>query len=156
MLAMAPFASPARAVGPTTSVIILPFSFFDTSGEPRDQRADHTARLSAMTGELGTGLESTGLYHLLPATGTVIACDRGDTACILKRSGEAGAALIMTGAVQKVSTMASDLWVGAFDVASGRRVFYRQLTFRGDTDDAWRHATSFLVHQIEADPPKVP
>ncbi len=149
-------ALPAQAVGQRTPIIVLPFSFFDTSGELRDQSADHASRLSTMAGELSAKLEGTGLYQSVPANGEVTACDRGDTACLLKTARQAGAALVLTGAVQKVSTMASDIWIGAFDAASGRRVFYRQLTFRGDTDEAWRHATSFLVHQIEADPPKVP
>jgi hypothetical protein len=46
------------------------------------------------------------------------------------------------------------MWVGVFRADDGKRVFFRQLTFRGDADDAWRHATTFLSHQLEDHPPE--
>ena len=147
---------PARAENEATRLYVTPFGFFDTSGEPRDQKAEHAGRLATMARELGSDLERKGLFRIVPPQADAPSCPDGDTVCILSRARQAGAALVLAGAVQKVSTMASSIWVGAFDAASGKRLFYRQLTFRGDTDEAWRHATSFLTQEIEDDPPKPP
>jgi hypothetical protein len=133
----------AEANSSPERLLISPFGFLDTSGEPRDQRAEHTERLSSMTHELASGLEASGLYRIV---------EEGQ--CVIEQARAAGADLVLAGAVQKVSTMASSVWVGAFETATGKRVFYRQMTFRGDTDDAWHHATSFMVREIKDDPPR--
>ena len=143
------------ADGGPAKLLVIPFGFFDTSGEVRDQRAEHALRLSTMSRELGSELERKGLFRVVLQRADAKPCAPADTDCILKEARSAGADIILTGAVQKVSTMASSIWVGAFAATNGQRIFFRQLTFRGDTDDAWHHATSFLAHQFEADPPKL-
>jgi len=49
--------------------------------------------------------------------------------------------------------MESNVWMGVFEANDGKRVFFRQVTFRGDTDDAWRHAAAFLSREIADHPP---
>jgi hypothetical protein len=149
------FAASAAGAEPASATLYLvPFGFLDTSGEPRDQTADHADRLSAMMRDLGTELQSKAGYRIAAPAAGASTCPTGESTCILDQARTAGADLVLAGAVQKVSTMATSLWVGVFEARGGKRVFYRQLTFRGDTDDAWRHATSFLVREIEDDPPK--
>ncbi|RJF80584.1 DUF2380 domain-containing protein [Oleomonas cavernae] len=135
-------------------ILLLPFSFFDTSGEPRDQSADHARRLAAITSDLAAKIEAQGLFEVVVAPADAPPCPAGDNDCVLGLARRAGADLILTGAVQKVSTMATQLWVGAFDAGNGKRVFYNQLSFRGDTDQSWQRATAFLFDQLAADPPK--
>lgn len=144
----------ATASAAPLKILLMPFSFFDTSGEPSDQSAEHARRLAAITSDLAAKIEDSGLFHVVAAPADAPACPDGDSECILERARRVGADLILTGAVQKVSTMASQLWVGAFDAATGKRVFYNQLSFRGDTDQSWQRATSFLFDQLAADPPK--
>ena len=147
----------ARAEGGPVKLFMTPFGFFDTSGEVRDQRAEHASRLQTLSHDLGSELERKGLYRVVMAPpGDGSSCSSNDTACLLRQARDSGATLVLAGAVQKVSTMASSIWVGAFDASSGKRVFYRQLTFRGDTDEAGQHATAFLGREIEDDPPKSP
>lgn len=142
------------ALAAPLKILLMPFSFFDTSGEPRDQSAEHARRLAAITSDLAAKIEAQGLFEVVLAPADAPPCPAGDNDCILDRARRAGADLILTGAVQKVSTMATQLWVGAFDASTGKRVFYNQLSFRGDTDESWQRATSFLFDQLAADPPK--
>lgn len=151
---MSGMARPVAAEGAPERLLMIPFGFFDTSGEPRDQRAEHASRLAAMARELSSNLESSGLYEIVRLPQGTARCGQGETACILDQARTAGADLVLAGAVQKVSTMASSVWIGAFEAASGKRVFYRQLSFRGDTDEAWHHAAVFIAGEIRDDPPR--
>jgi hypothetical protein len=146
-------ASPGPAAADAPRVAVLPFSYLDTSGERRDQSAEHQARLAAMAEQLRSELDAGGglRVEVLPAA-AVSGCATGESECLLAAARDAGADLVLTGAVHKISTMATQMWVGVFDAASGKRVFYRSLSFRGDTDDAWRRATRFLARQIAAAP----
>jgi Protein of unknown function (DUF2380) len=65
----------------------------------------------------------------------------------------AGADYALLGVVQKMSTLV--LWCRAslIDLATRKVVLDRWLTFRGDTDEAWRRAASFLTRELEAHPP---
>jgi len=148
-------AVPARSAQ-APALLILPFGFFDTSGEQRDQRAEHAARLAAMARQIGDGLQAKGFYRIVPPTPAILACDSKDQDCLLAAARKAGGDRILVGAVQKASTLISQVWVGVFDARDGRRVLYRQLSFRGDSDDAWQHAGAFLLHEIEADAPQQP
>ena len=134
------------------------FSYLDTSGEQRDQTAEHAARLKAMTGALRSELAQSKLFEVVTLTpeGNELACADDDGTCILARAREAGADLLLLGAVQKISTMATQVWVSAFDVATTQRVFYRHLSFRGDTDEAWQRASRYLIREIEQNPPQTP
>ena len=44
----------------------------------------------------------------------------------------------------------SNVWLGLFEATDGKRLFFRQATFCGDNDDAWRHAATFLSREILA------
>lgn len=143
----------AAAGAASERLLVTPFSFSDSSGEPQDQRADHERRLRAMSSDLKAELQKEGRYQIVEPPADSAPCPEGEspesgTACILQRAQDARADLVLTGAVHKVSTMASLVWVGLFDARDGKQLLFRQLTFRGDTDDAWSHATSFLGREI--------
>ena len=146
--------APQVSVAAPALVLLMPFSYLDTSGEPRNQVRDHEARLAIMASELKTRLQTDGKYQVASPSAAVAACAATDSECILAAARQAHVDLIFTGAVHKVSTMATQIWVGIFDAATGKRVFYRQLTFRGDTDQAWRRSAEFLARQIETAPAK--
>lgn len=141
-----------------SKLLIDDFSYLDTSAEPSDQTAVHSARLAAMADALRSALAERGLFEIVtpPPEAGEAACAEDDGACILARARDAGAELLLLGAVQKISTMATQVWVSAFDVVTAERVFYRHLSFRGDTDEAWRRASRYLIREIEQDPPRKP
>jgi hypothetical protein len=138
----------------TAALTVLPFTFLDTSGEMRDQAADHEARLKRMASTVASGVSSPGGYRIVEPSAALASCQRTDSACLLGAARAAGADLILVGALQKVSTMATQLWAAMFDTGTGQRLFFRQMTFRGDTDQAWDRAAMYLSQEIQADPPK--
>jgi hypothetical protein len=142
-----------RAAKAEETLLLTPFGYLDTSGEPRDQSAEHARRLAAMETQIKDSLQSKGLFRIVAPPQDAAPCPQGETDCILGQARTAGAKLVLAGAVQKASTMESNVWMGVFDASDGKRVFFRQATFRGDTDDAWRHAAAFLSREIVENPP---
>lgn len=142
-----------RAATAEETLLLTPFGYLDTSGEPRDQRAEHASRLAAMESQIKDTLQAKGLFRIVAPPQGAPPCPQGETDCILGQARNAGAKLVLAGAVQKASTMESNVWMGVFEASDGKRVFFRQATFRGDTDDAWRRATAFLTREIADKPP---
>jgi hypothetical protein len=145
-------AAACQAAETVPVAVILPFGFVDTSGEVRDQSAEHRARVDRMVRDLAAAIGRAGTYRVVSAPPDLAACAPTDSACLLAGAKRSGINLIVAGALQKVSTMATQLWAAVFDAQDGRRLLYRQLTFRGDTEQAWDRATSFLAQEIEANP----
>jgi hypothetical protein len=159
----------ARAEDATpTRLTVLEFGFFDTSGETRDQEAEHKARLAAMTETLRAEIDKSDLVDIVALPDdTVDPCagigpddpaydPERDPQCVLARARRHGIDIVLTGVVQKASTMESQMWVSGYDTATTQRVFYRNLSFRGDTDEAWHRASLFLARQIREHPPERP
>lgn len=136
------------------TLLLTPFNYFDTSGEPRDQTAEHATRLAALTRQLDDDLRNKGHYRIVAPPPGATPCSEGDLDCLLRQARAAGADLVIAGAIQKASSMELNMWVGAFDAKTGKRLFFRQLTFRGDTDDSRRHATAFLNSELDEGLPK--
>ena len=131
------------------TLLLTPFGYLDTSGEPRDQSAEHARRLAAMEAQTSrTSCRLRAFFTSSRRRKTRRPVRQGETDCILEQARAAGAQLVLAGAVQKASTMESNVWMGVFEASDGKRVFFRQATFRGDTDDAWRHAAAFLSREI--------
>jgi hypothetical protein len=77
----------------------------------------------------------------------------------LRAASEAGAKILITGGVQKTSTLVQWARAAAIDVASNRVVFDKLFTFRGDTDEAWERAEAFVsrdTREALAAPPPSP
>jgi len=147
-------ATPGQSAEAMRTLLLEPFRFFDTSGEPRDQRAEHAARLAALTDELNKSLRGKEHFRVVALPSDAPPCPEGDSDCLLGQARVAGADVVIAGAIQKISSMASNMWVGAFDAKSGKRLLFRQITFRGDTDESWRRASAFLNSEIDEGLPK--
>jgi hypothetical protein len=61
---------------------------------------------------------------------------------------QAGARLLLFGGIHKMSTLIQWAKVQAVDLQTEKLVFDRLLTFRGDTDDAWRRTEVFVAEQM--------
>ena len=59
-----------------------------------------------------------------------------------------GTGYYTVGVVHKSSTLILQLWARLVDAHTGRDVFSCNLNFRGDTDEAWQRAETFLAAQI--------
>lgn len=143
---LGPYRGSPAAAAEAPVVGVLPFSYLDTSGEPRDQSAEHAARVERLTRDLTTEIAGDARVRTLAVTAAA-ECGQ-DSACILAKARAEGADVVVAGGLQKISTMATQLWIGVFDVETGRQLFHRNMTFRGDNDVAWERAAEFIARQI--------
>jgi hypothetical protein len=150
-------AAPGHAAD-TPALLVLPLDMVDTSGETPSRASEHEARLAALTAYLSHELETRGLYVIVDPgpIGAEIAKVRATQSldncngCERDLARLAHADRVLTGEVDKVSTLIGSLRLSIVDVATGQSVFRRALDFRGDTDDAWRHAARFFARDLEA------
>jgi len=105
------------------------FSYTDTSAEPANQTAAHERRLSAFMAALRRDIGEGGRYRLLSST-------------------QDGAGFKVIGGIQKTSTLVQWAKVAVIDVGARKVVMDKLYTFRGDNDEAWRRAESFIVREI--------
>ncbi|OIQ65912.1 hypothetical protein GALL_525240 [mine drainage metagenome] len=78
------------------------------------------------------------------------ACSVGDIDAdqLLDKAHAAGAARLLIGSVHKMSTLVQWAKFDIVDVKTRNVVFNRLVTFRGDNDEAWRRAESFIAREI--------
>ncbi|MEZ2126554.1 MULTISPECIES: DUF2380 domain-containing protein [unclassified Sinorhizobium] len=133
------------------TLAITNFDFRDTSGEVRDLSAEHARRLEAMGIMLQEGLSASKRMNVVPVT-----CETGK--CTARTAGlealssqakTAGANYMLIGEVHKLSTLVGNVKFAVFDLTSNKPTCDRFLTYRGDTDEAWRRAAAFAATDIE-------
>ena len=149
---LAPDGRLARSASEGTPLAIVDFSYNDTSGEPEDQAAAHQTRLSAFMQAMRGDLTGSGKFTLVAFACGPDPCSITQTPSseILEKARQAGARLLLFGGIHKMSTLIQWAKVQAVDLQTGKLVFDRLLTFRGDTDDAWRRAEAFVAAQMAA------
>jgi hypothetical protein len=145
LLASAPHRA---AAAPALAVSRL--DYVDTSGEPRDQTADHARRLKLFADTLRADLAAGGRFRLAPLDCPAAPCSAatGDPAALIARAKQAGATYLLIGGIHKMSTLIQWAKFDIIDVDTQHVVFERLLTFRGDDDAAWQHAETFLAREI--------
>jgi hypothetical protein len=127
-------------------IAVAGFNFVDTSGEATDQRTQHAARLQAFGDELRSALSATGRYAVV-----ALPCDEAtcsDDAALRDRARAEGAALLMLGVIQKMSTLIENGRVAVVDLRTDRLAYGRMFSFRGDTDEAWHRAAHFIAESV--------
>lgn len=151
-LALCLSAVPLRAAPPEPiATTILDLDYVDTSGESKDQTAEHARRVRDFSQALGRDLAASGKFRIVP-----IAC--GDRPCsprdamdeLQSAARAAGVRLVVFGGVHKMSTLVQWAKIKIADIARDRIILDRLLSFRGDTDDAWRRAENFVAADIAA------
>jgi uncharacterized protein DUF2380 len=130
----------------TLGVTIEAFGYLDTSGEPVDQTAAHQRRLQAFMAALRRDIEAEGRYHLVPPSTD----DRATPVERMQAAGQGGANILVGGAVHKMSTLVQFANAVVIDIGTNRVLFERRYTFRGDNDQAWDRAESFLSRDVRA------
>jgi hypothetical protein len=138
----------AQAEAPILAVAEIQYS--DTSGEVIDQSADHFRRLREFEASLRTDLAATGKVQNAALDCPPNACSIGDIQLVqlLDKAQAAGAGYLLISSFHKVSTLVQWAKFDIIDVKTHNVVFNRLVTFRGDGDEAWRHAETFIVRQI--------
>lgn len=162
-LAALPFTARAEpaAVAPKR-LLVLDFEMIDTSQEPIDQRADHARRLAFVRDYIAKGLAERKTYDIADR-----ASIESDIADILKQTyfrtcngcettlaKKVAADLVMTGTVNKVSTLILSMGVSIARATTGELIYHQGFDFRGDNDNSYARAAKFFVERIAREPPQ--
>ncbi len=136
-------------------VAVIDFDYIDTSGEERDQRMEHAARLAGFMNALRSDLAKSAAFRIVTPTCGAEPCEPAslEDGSLLVAARAAGADIVLMGGVHKMSTLVQWAEVMVIDAASGRVLNKKLFTFRGDTDEAWRRAEAFIFDEITVPPP---
>ncbi len=148
-------AEESRAKAQCVAVAVIDFDYIDTSGEERDQRMEHAARLGGFMNALRGDLAKSAAFRIVTPTCGSEPCESaslGDGS-LLASARAAGADIVLVGGVHKMSTLVQWAEIMVIDAASGRVLDKKLFTFRGDTDEAWRRAEAFIFDEMTARPP---
>jgi hypothetical protein len=142
-------ATPARADPPR--VAVFDFELLDTSlqGEVNGPRPDEHDRLMRVGDQLRAQLVESGKFQLVDIAPVNAAAHASNLqacgGCDVQYAKQLGADLAITGVVQKVSNLILNINIYLRDVHTGRLVTAMSADLRGNTDESWSRATSYLV-----------
>jgi hypothetical protein len=141
----------APAHADPTKVAVFDFELIDSSlqGEVDGPRADEHDRLMRVGDQLRKALTESGKFHVLDIA-SVNAAAHGSNlqacgGCDVQYAQQLGGDLAITGTVQKVSNLILNINIYLRDVHTGRLITSMSADFRGNTDESWSRATSYLV-----------
>jgi len=141
--------APLRADPPRLAV--FDFELVDTSlqGEMNGPRTDEQERLMRVGDLLRKELTESGKFRLLDIA-PVNAAAHGSNlqacgGCDVQYARQLDADLVITGSVQKVSNLILNINIYLRDVHSGRLVTSMSADMRGNTDESWTRALTYLV-----------
>jgi hypothetical protein len=141
---------------PPATLAVLDLDYVDTSGEPIDQTAVHQRRAADFVSALQRDLATNSQYRIVPMSCGSAPCDPAMNPSELQTAAHtAGVKFVLLGGVHKMSTLVQWAKIQIADEERGRIVFDRLLTFRGDTDEAWQRAESFVAHDVLQSEPTI-
>jgi hypothetical protein len=141
--------TPARA--DTPKLAIFDFELLDTSleGEMRGPQADERDRLMLISDQVRKQLTKSGKFQLLDISPVKAAAEGSNLqacgGCDVQYAQRIGADLVITGVMKKISTLILNLTIFVRDVHTGQLITAMNADFRGNTDESWTRATSYLV-----------
>ena len=140
---------PARA--DQAKLAIFDFELLDTSleGEVRGPQADEHDRLMLISDQVRRQLTESGKFQLLDVSPVKAAAEGSNLqacgGCDVQYAQRIGADLVITGVMNKISTLILNLTIFVRDVHTGQLITAMNADFRGNTDESWTRATSYLV-----------
>ena len=144
--AVAALSCPVKLSAAPLTIAVADFDYLDTSGEPRDQTAEHQARVARFAELLRASLAAQGDYRVLP-----LQCDEPPCTPInmqpdhfIAAARRSGARFVVYGGIHKSSTLVQSGSVELFDLETDRLLLKRTVSFRGDTDEAFSRAAAFV------------
>jgi hypothetical protein len=141
----------APAYADLPKLAVFDFEMIDTSleGQVNGPRADEQERLMRAGEQLRSQLAQSARFQLVDIA-SVNAAAHGSNlqacgGCDVRYAQQLGADLVITGVVQKVSNLILNINIYLRDVHTGGLVTSMSADFRGNTDESWSRATSYLV-----------
>ena len=147
MLAMLPWV--ARAA--PSQVAVFDFELVDTSlqGEVDGPRSDEQGRLMRAGDQVRKALADSGRFTVLDIAPVNVAAHGSNLeacgGCEVALARQLGADLVITGTVQKVSNLILNINLYLRDVHTGQLVTAMSADMRGNTDESWTRAASYLL-----------
>jgi hypothetical protein len=141
--------SPVRADPP--KVAVFDFELLDTSlqGEVDGPRADEQRRLKEVTEQLRKALAESGKFVVVDIAPVNAAAHASNLqacgGCDVQYARQLGADLAITGLVQKVSALILNMNIYLRDAHTGQLITSMSADFRGNTDESWSRAASYLL-----------
>lgn len=148
-----PFA-PAMADTPPAKVLVFDLELVDTSQE--GPNPDHPRRLERVTALLRDGLKEEGRYavtgvHDSAVSAEVPASLQSCNGCELDLGRRAGADIVVTGFIHKISTLILNIQITMRRVDSNEIVAVGNADIRGDNERSWRRGVEWLLrHRLMA------
>jgi hypothetical protein len=141
--------APGLSATPLT-IAVADFDYKDTSGEVRDQSAEHKARVAHFAELVRENLSAQGDTSVLPFDCpqhpcTPISMGSDDFIAAARRS---GARFIVYGGIHKMSTLVQNGLVEVLDLQNEQQVVKRMVSFRGDNDEAFSRAAAFVAETV--------
>ncbi len=134
-----------------TIVATTNFGFIDTSGEVKDQHAEHAKRLKRLDATVRNALSTTDDIEVAPLACEGARCTASavglETLSLEAR--KAGANYLLIGEVRKMSTLIGGLKFAVLDLTTNKPTCDRFLSYRGDTDESWQRAAIYAASEIK-------
>jgi hypothetical protein len=136
---------PAFSAAPLT-VAVADFDYIDTSGEVRDQRKEHEARMLRFTELLRESISAQGDFQVQQLECAERPCTpiNMQPQKFIDASRRSGARFVLYGGIHKISTLVQWGDIQLLDLEADKVLFRQNVTFRGDTDEAYRRAAAFV------------
>jgi hypothetical protein len=130
---------------------VAAFDFKDTSGEPRDQTAEHMARVKIFDTRLRENLAADQRIRLvaLPCRAEPCSARNAGVEPLIAQARAANARYLMIGEFHKISTLIGSLKLAVYDLSENKVACDRALSYRGDTDEAFERAARFAARDVE-------
>ena len=146
------FAGQSPGAVERTKAAVFDFELYDTSleGDLRGENPVETRRLARISALLRTLMAESGRYSLVdltPGAKDIAAAGsfRGCNGCDADIAARLGAALSVTGVVQKVSNLILNINIYLRDAATGELTGAMSADIRGNTDRSWERGVRWLV-----------
>jgi hypothetical protein len=130
-------------------IAVPALDFIDSSGEVRDQTAEHAARLERFAATLRAALAAPGAIEVvIPACAGPCSPARTPFPEMAAATRAAGADRLLVGDIHKVSTLIGTVRLTLIDLPGDRVICTRSLSYRGDSEEAWSHAARFAAADV--------
>jgi Protein of unknown function (DUF2380) len=143
---------PSLAVnGGAIAVAVADFDNIDTAGESADRAAQHAARVQDFGRLLRERMADPGHYQVVTLQCGGRMCSVGDLGAdaLIAAARRAGARLLVYGGIHKMSTLVQWGELQVVDLDREQLLLRRSFTFRGDSDEAFRHAATFIRQNLQ-------
>lgn len=151
--------APSLAAAEPLRLAIFDFEMIDTSldGEMKGTSSEEKARLAKLAPVLREKLAASDRYVVVDATPVIGRAQAQNLqacgGCDAMLAREVGADVALTGTVQKVSNLILNLNIYLRDAKDDRLLQSMSADFRGNTDESWSRALSYLIrNKLLAEP----